>query len=176
MRLILALTMMTISASSFAGWEVRTTTDAMTDAITIEAFVESQEGHRFTLLRRSDNSLWGFVRLAGLEQFSINERLMMRVDKNEPFEFNDDFEKLMERLGQPKNAWEWNPSLIGFLMPLVEKKLGCEIIKQLLHGSSMILRFHPNQSTIRDITFPINGNQKAVSDAFGFNVETCPEI
>lgn len=175
MRKLLATALVTISGAALAGnWEIRTTTDSMTDQVSREAFVTSPGGDKFTIIRRSDGSVWGYIKLAGINQFSVNDRLMLRVDKNRPVEFNEDFEKLTKKLGRPIEAWEWNPSLIGFLMWHGKIDEGCGLVKQLFEGATMVVRYHPNQSTIRDITFPLTGNKKAISDAVGVDVSTCP--
>lgn len=110
-----ALTLLPFVAVA-AEWNSVTRTDAMTDEETSEAYIESTTGDRFTLLRRSDDSVWGYLELDSPHQFSVGYYLMARVDKNEPRDFDDKLEKLTERLGDKIKTWEWNPSLIGFRM------------------------------------------------------------
>jgi len=170
----LALTLLAVPGLvSAANWELKTSTDAMTDQTSSQAEVRSADGDTFTVMRRSDGSVWGYVRLAGTNQFGINENLMVRVDKNKPFEFNDKLEKLTQQLGKPIEAWEWNPSLIGFRMWHGKPAEGCGIVQQLYNGQQIIVRYHPNQSTYRDITFALSGNAQAITDALGFSINAC---
>lgn len=165
-----------IAIPAFAGdWELKSKSDAMTDAVTKEATVTSPDGDKFTILRRADGSAWGYVQLGGSGLFGIDETLMVRVDKNKPVEFNDKFEKLAVKLKMPSmNIWEWNPNLIGFRIWHGKQDEGCGLIKQLFDGQQVIVRYHPNQSTLRDITFPLTGNNQALSDALGIDVAACP--
>lgn len=176
MKYLLALTLFAAPGLVFAGeWELKSSTDAMTDQTSSQAEVRSADGDTFTVLRRSDGSVWGYVRLAGTNQFGINENLMIRVDKNKPIEFNDKLATLSRQLGisNPIQMWEWNPSLIGFRMWHGNPAEGCGIIQQLYNGHQIIVRYHPSQSTYRDITFTLSGNAKAITDALGFNINDC---
>ena len=174
MNKLLALALIALPGLAFAGnWELKTTTDAMTDQTSSQAEVKSADGDTFTVMRRSDGSVWGYVRLAGMNQFGINENLMVRIDTNKPFEFNDKLEKLTRQLGKPIESWEWNPSLIGFRMWHGKPDEGCGIVQQLYNGHQIIVRYHPNQSTYRDITFPLTGNATAITDALGFSISAC---
>lgn len=174
-RTLLAAALVAVSSAAIAGnWEIRTSTDSMTDQVTREAFITSPMGDKFTVIRRRDGSVWGYIQLAGANQFSVSDRLMLRVDKNKPFEFNEDFEKLSKKLGMPIKAWEWNPTLIGFRIWHGKVDDGCGLVKQLFEGTTMVVRYQPNQSTVRDLTFPLGGNQNAISDALGVDVSTCP--
>lgn len=170
-----ALICLLVASTATAGdWEAKTTTDAMTDATSTEAFVTNADGDKFTMLRRSDGTVWGYIELSGIKQFSVNERLMVRVDKNDPVEFNEDFEKLSRELKMPMDTWEWNPNLIGFRMWHGKFNEGCGMVQRLFKGQQLIIRYHPNPSTISDVVFPLYGNQKTISDAVGFDVATCP--
>lgn len=167
--------LLVLSSFSHAGeWQLKTTIDAFTDITASEAFITTPEGEKLTIIRRSDKSVWGYVQLSGINQFSIDEALLLRVDKNPPVEFNDRLEKLSVSLGRPMKTWEWNPSLIGFRMWHGEAKEGCGLIKQLFDGKVVIVRYHPNQSTTRDITFEITGGQKALSDSIAYDLSNCP--
>lgn len=164
-----------ISTSAFsADWESKTVIDKMTDKASIDAFVVSSNGDKFTIVRRQDDTIWGYIQLAGVNQFSVNEKLLMRVDKNTPVELSDELDILSKQLGRPMKTWEWNPSLIGFRLSHGKLNSGCGVLKQLFDGKQLILRYHPNQSTTRDIEFTLSGNQKVISDAVGFDLSNCP--
>lgn len=170
----LFLVLLVLTGTAFAGeWEFRTLTDSMTDEVVKQAEVKSAEGDVFTVLRRSDGSAWGYVRLAGHKQFGVKESIMIRVDKNKPFEFNDEFEKLTKRLGKPIKAWEWSPTLVGFRIWHGIPAEGCGIVEQLFKGEQMIVRYHPTESTYREITFALTGNADAITDALGFSISDC---
>lgn len=163
------------SLASAAEWQLKISTDAMTDATTREAFITAPTGEKFTVIRRSDGSVWGYVQLSGMSQFGINDKLLVRVDKNTPMEFDDRLERLSKSLGRPMKTWEWNPSLVGFRMWHGKEDEGCGIIKQMFEGKLVVVRYHPDQSTARDITFEAAGGQKALSDALAVNLGSCPE-
>jgi len=173
--LITIISIFATSNLAIAGdWILRTTKDNMTDQPSKEVFVTSPGGEKFTIIRRSDEKVWGYIQLSGINQFSVNERLMLRVDKNKPHEINEDLQNLTKRLGNPIGSWEWNPNLIGFLIWHGKINEGCGIIKELFDGKKMIIRYHPNKSTIRDIEFPLTGNRKAISDALSLDLSNCP--
>lgn len=174
MKKTLVLLVCGLLASPVSAWEIKKTTDAMTDEVSRTVFVVSNDGSRFTLIRKSDNSVWGYLKLSGMNQFMINERLMLRIDKNEPVKFNEDLEKLTAEIGMKEEMWEWNPSLIGFRLWHGNLDEGCGLIQKLYDGEKMVIRYHPNQSTVRTISFTLTGNKKAISDALGFDVSTCP--
>lgn len=173
-KLIAACLFMASSVANAGDWVLQTSTDAMTDKTTSQAVVTAQDGETFTILRRSDGSVWGYLQLSGMNQFGINESLLFRVDKDTPIEFNDKLQKLTQKLGHPIATWEWNPSLIGFRIWAGKVEEGCGIVQKIFKGSQIVVRYHPNQSTFRDVTFVLTGNQKAISDALGFDINTCP--
>jgi hypothetical protein len=176
MKIFWILALSFISPPVFASnWEIKFTSDAMTDKESTEAFIISNTGERFTILRRSDGRFWGYIQLVPPNQFSINERLITRIDKNTPKEFNEDFEKLTKSLGSPIESWEWNPSLIGFGIWHGNKNEGCGWLRQLYDGKKFIIRYHLNKSTTRDVIFELSGSQEAISKAAGFDVSMCPE-
>lgn len=176
MKIIIFLTTLLISLTANAGgWELQTTTDLITDKVVNEAFVKSADGERFTIIRRSDGRVWGYLKLTGLNQFGVGSEVIVRVDKNKPRSFKEpkgiDLE-MVKKLNMG-NVWEWNPSLVGFMMWHGKQDESCGLIKQLFEGQQMIVRYSPNQSTIRDITFQLTGNSEAISSALGFNVAEC---
>lgn len=173
-KLLWILPIVALSTHVFAGdWKLITREDAMTDQVTKEAMVTAPGGEKFSVLRRSDGRVWGYFQLAGLDQFSVGERLMLRIDKNEPQEFNEDLHNVMKSLGSPEGAWEWNPNLIGFLIWHGEAKSGCGMLRTLYEGHQVIIRYHPNQSTVRDVVFPLTGNKKALSEAMDVDLSKC---
>jgi hypothetical protein len=173
MKLHFVAMFLATGVASAADWSLKQSTDAMTDAVRKEAFVTNTEGDKFTIIRRNDGSVWGYFQLAGLNQFSVGERLMLRVDKNKPVEFNEDFEKLTRQLGRPIEAWEWNPGLIGFRLWHGKSDEGCGLVHQLYNGSQLIIRYHPNSSTERDVVFPLGGNHDAIAKAIDLQMSDC---
>ena len=175
MKKFFVIGLLAIPGLALAGnWELRTSTDAMTDQVVSQAIVTAQTGETFTVMRRSDGSVWGFVQLSGSSQFGINDSLMIRVDKNTPVEFNEKFEKLTAQLGKPIESWDWNPTLIGFRMWHGKVDEGCGMVQQLYYGHQLIIRYNPNQSTFHDITFQLTGNPEAIADALGIDIAMCP--
>lgn len=147
-------------------WKVNSETDSMTDVTRIHAVVAAKTGDTFTILQRDDKSIWAYFELSGTNQFSVNDRLTLRVDKNEPISYNQDFQELSRELGQPVTNWEWNPNLISFELGSGKSDGDChKIVTQIYSGEKLIIRYHPNQSTTRDVSFSITGGKEAISKA-----------
>ncbi len=173
MKKTIMLLVCVLFAFPVSAWELKETVDAMTDKISRTVFVKSNDGSRFTLARKSNKKVWGYLELNGMNQFMINERLMLRVDKNDPRKFNEDMEKMNREFGLDWESWEWNPSLIGFLVWHGLPNEGCGLVQQLYDGTKMVIRYHPNQSTIKDIHFDISKNKLAIPVALGFEMDNC---
>lgn len=166
--------LLAFSCAANAEWTYKEQADAMTDEKYRVAFVNSKDGSKFSLTRRSDNSVWGYLALGGMNQFMIGERLMVRVDANDPKKFNEDLQKLSKSLGRPILSWEWNPNLIGFRIWHGKIKEGCApLLKELFNGDKMVIRYHPNQSTTRDVWFDISKNKSAIERALGVKSVEC---
>lgn len=151
---------------SAEGWEVETKVDAMTDVTRSSAMVTAKTGETLTILQRNDKTIWAYFELSGANQFSVNDRLILRVDKNKPMSYNKDFQELSRELGQPVTNWEWNPSLIGFEVGSGKADGGChKIVTEIYTGENLVIRYHPNQSTIRDVIFPLANGKEAISKA-----------
>ena len=103
----------------------------------------------------------------------VNERLTLRVDKNEAQEYNGDLHKLMRELGDPTPYWEWNPTLIAFIVWHGKIGEGCGLVEQLWNGSQLIVRYHPNQSTTRDIYFDISANKAVIPASLDIDMSKC---
>lgn len=103
----------------------------------------------------------------------VGENLMVRIDKNEPVEYNDKLQKLSARLGMPTLTWEWNPSLIGFRIWHGSPEEGCGQVTKLIEGSTMIIRYHPNHSTTRDLHFDISKGKPLLAKALHLDVSEC---
>ena len=173
-KLIVICLFATTGTALAADWELSVSTDAMTDEVTRQAYVIAQGGEKFTVMRKSDGSVWGYVQLSGVAQFGVDDSLMVRVDKNEPREFDDRLQRMTLNIGTPIQTWEWNPNLVGFRMWHGKVNEGCGFIEQLFHGKQLVVRYSPNQSTFRDITFLLSGNQSAIPEALGFDIASCP--
>ena len=158
---LVAAAMLLTNSALASEWILKSYTDSMTDAIRKEVYISNGDGDRFTLIRKSDGAVWGYVKLSGGKQFNIGERLMVRIDKNKPMEFNGDLDKIM---GGQINTWEWNPSLVGFQLWAGESG-GCETLKQIYSGSQITVRYHPNDSTSRDVLFVVDGGYEEISSA-----------
>lgn len=155
------------------AWALKKSVDPITDKNTKEAFIKNKDNNILTIIRRSDNSVWGYIQLAGFEQFGVGDELILRVDKNEPVEFNDKLERISEKLGKKIQSWEWNPNLIGFRMWHGSAQDGCGYIEQLYHGKELVVRYHPNKSTQKDIFFSIEKNHNAILNAIDLEISSC---
>ncbi|MGV8803489.1 MAG: hypothetical protein ACWA6Y_00835 [Polaromonas sp.] len=155
------------------AWVLKTSIDLITDKNTKEAFITNKDNNILTIIRRNDNSVWGYIQLAGFEQFGVSDKLIFRVDKNEPVEFNDKLEKISEKYGEKIQSWEWNPNLIGFRMWHGSVEEGCGYIQQLYHGKELVVRYHPNKSTQKDIFFSIEKNHDAILNSIDLEIYLC---
>jgi hypothetical protein len=167
---------LSLVTSSFSlAWSLEEKKDEMTDSFTRTATVKSAEGASFTLLRRSNGAVWGYLKLNASNQFMVGEELLMRIDKLPPVEFNDKLQKLLLRLGDAAPSWEWNPSLIGFSIWHGTPEDGkCGQISDLLRGKSLRIRYHPNQSTSRDLVFDISKTKETIRKALDVSLADCP--
>ncbi len=168
MKIIIFVALVIFPSLSFADWKIQKTVDSMTDKITKTAYVLSKDGNRFTLIRKSDQKVWGYLKLKGMNQFKINESLLLRVDKNKPRSISD---KMQKKFGI--SSYEWNPSLMGFLVWHGKSDEGCGFIGQLLNGKKLIIRYHPNKSTYKDIIFNISKNKAAIKGSLGLENSQC---
>ncbi len=151
---------------SAEGWKVETKVDAMTDVTRTYAMVTAKTGETLTILKRDDKTIWAYFELSGVDQFSVNDRLTLRVDKNKPISYNQDFQELSRELGQPVTNWEWNPSLIGFAVGSAKADGGChKVVSEIYNGEKLVIRYHPNQSTTRDVIFPLANGKEVISKA-----------
>ncbi len=167
-RNLLVVALILFAPPCLATWKLHKSVDSMTDKVTKDAYVVSSGGDRFTLLRKSDGRVWGYLQLAGMNQFKVNDALMLRVDKNKPVPISDPG---LENLGI--HAYEWNPSLLGFLLWHGKVNEGCGYIRDLLSGKRLVIRYHPNQSTYRDVTFHIAKNKAAIRQGIGLSSNDC---
>lgn len=178
-KLSLSLTVMlatiAVTPAAAQGWRAQRSVDAMTDQATTTVSLTSKEGHTFTIIRKSDARVWGYLRLAGLNQFRVGERLLLRVDKTEPVEYSESDEKFYKDLGMNIKMWEWNPSLIGFVVWHGKADEGCGLVKRLYEGRSMVIRYHPNESTFVDVNFALNQGQRLLLSSLGLNINDCKE-
>ena len=168
-------TVLGLLASTANAWTLQESVDAMSDKASRQVLVTAPDGSTFTLLRKTDGSVWGYLKITGSNQFMVNERLMMRIDKDKPIEFNEDLDQLMAKLGNPLSSWEWNPSLIGFRMWHGNSSKGCGLIKRLMESSTLVVRYHPNKSLIRDIQFNTEANRDLIGKALDLDVVQCVE-
>lgn len=172
--LLLAFPLMSIFPSHAYAWKLIERTDKITDVVVKTTVVTSAEGATFTVVRQTDNSVWAYVKLAGFDQFMVNEKLVLRIDKNTPIDFSDSLQEVSTRLGRPIHSWEWNPSLIGFRLWHGNPESGrCGQVTAILKGFSLIVRYHPNQSTTRDLTFDISENKASLLKALDLRARQC---
>ena len=164
----------TLATPVFAGsWQVKTSVDAMTDEKTTRAYVVSEAGHRFTVITRNYIDVWGYVKLNGKPQFAPGQPVKIRIDKNNPVKYSDELDTLNEKLGEPSHTWEWNPSLVGFRIWYEQKDAVCGTVNELATGENLVVRYYPNNSTHRDISFSLNGSRDALARATGFDFSEC---
>lgn len=171
----IATTALVLFTTTAGAWTLQESVDAMTDKVTRRIVATASDGSTLTLLRKSDKSVWGYIKLTGTNQFMVNERLMMRIDKDKPLEYNEDFQKMTAKVGKPLQLWEWNPSLIGFRIWHGVPAQGCGVVKRLMESSSVLVRYHPNQSLTRDIEFSTESNRNLIGVALGLDIIQCVE-
>ena len=166
---ILLSVMLTSTASA---WVLHKSVDAMTDEVSQSVTVKSTDGSKFTLLRKSNGYVWAYLELSGANQFMVNDRLMVRVDKNKAREANEDGNNTIVGLGGSP-IWEWNANLIGYAAWHGIPAKGCHFLKELWDGQKMVIRYHPNQSSTKDLIFDISANKLAIPTSLGFKMADC---
>jgi hypothetical protein len=165
MKKVLIVGSLVFSSLVFADWRVSKDTDLMTDKTILRASIEAETGESLTIMQRDDKSIWAFFKLANANTFSVDERLLLRVDKNEPTEYNRDFQDLTIELGKPMYNWEWNPNLIAFRIGGGTKDGDCNVtLKQLHNGKKLVIRHRPNKSTFRDVVFSATNGKVALQE------------
>ncbi|MBE5317467.1 MAG: TonB C-terminal domain-containing protein [Xanthomonadales bacterium] len=149
-----------------SGWQLESRVDAMTDRTVEEAFIENTGGDRLMIMRRSDGSIWGFLRLGGGRMFgSSRQGLMLRVDSHAPISYS----------GARESEFEWNPTLVAFRMRTAGS-MYCEVFQQLHAGESLLVRYYPSDSTQRDIKFQLDPTTAdALLTATGVDVDRCSQ-
>lgn len=157
MRIIIFIVLVSMFGSASAQWELDESVDAMTDEVSRKAYVASEDGHAFVVVRKNDGKVWGYLMLPEGEFFKINDAVMLRVDKNKPKNFDD---RLQREFGVA--SYEWKPDLLGFLIWHGKAGEGCGLVGELLKGDEMVIRYHPRESTLKDVRFDISENRKAV--------------
>lgn len=171
---LLILVAVTPALALATDWNLVNEKDAMTDEERTEAVIENPDGDRFTILRRANGKVWGFLSLGGVHQFGIINSIKARYGGNQAFVYNDDLDKLSKKLGRPMNGWEWNPKLVAFLMWHGNIEEGCGKITELAESKQILFRYKPNQSTQRDVYFRDVSEASAIPAALGINLEDCP--
>jgi len=170
MKTFLATILLFHTAAVFANWQIKTTTDAMSDETSSTIYVKAHNGEKFTLIRKTDNSVWGYFNLTGMKQFKINDQLLLRVDKNKPREINDKLQKAFK-----VHTYEWNPNLMGFLLwhGSAKEDNSCGFIGELINGKKLVIRYHPNKSTKRDVVFDISKNKNSIKKSLSLPKSAC---
>jgi hypothetical protein len=154
------------SGAVASGWQLESSIDAMTDEPRQEVFVQNNGGDRLMIMRRSDGSIWGFLRLGGGRMFgSSRQGVMLRVDAHAPISY----------FGTRDSEFEWNPSLVAFRMRTAAS-MHCEVFQQLHSGESLLVRYYPSDSTERDIKFTLDPTTAdALLTATGIEVDRCSQ-
>lgn len=173
MKVVFSVLVFLATVHSAFAWTIQESIDVITDEPRKQVAVTSADGHTFTLIRKSDNRVWAYVKLASPNQFMVGERLILRIDQDKPINFNEDLHNLMQRTGKPIKAWEWNPSLIGFLLWHGVAEKGCGLVKRLMESSKMVIRYHPNQSTERDIIFNTGQDRHLIGQSLNIDPSVC---
>ena len=101
----LAVLLSGLASTETEAWTLSTRVDAMTDKQESVVSVQSRDGAKFTLLRKSDNSVWGYLSLGGMNQFAVDQEILIRVDKHEPTDFrtHEKFYKIYSKANKIMN-------------------------------------------------------------------------
>ncbi len=154
------------TSAGAAQWQLDSRVDAMTDLPSENVFIENAEGDRLTILRRSDQSIWGFLSLGEGRMFgSSRQGVLLRVDDHPPVGYSE-----------ANTAYEWNPALAGFRIGTAESSY-CSIVRQLHAGEALAIRYFPNDSTQRDIRFELDpASADALLTATGVDMDQCIRV
>lgn len=163
--IIIALLFYTLPA--LASWTVSSRIDPITDKTITHIYVNSDTDEKFTLIKKSDNSVWGYFILSGLKSFLSHEILIFRVDKNKP--------KFILAPDTVGNASEWLSNRIGVKLWSGEANeiADCDYLSQLLNGSKLIIRYHPTNYTQRDVSFEISKGKNKIREGLSISASEC---
>jgi hypothetical protein len=161
--------------ASAAEWKLERRIDAITDEEVKQAVLKSAAGDSVSIVRRSDDSVWLYLKLRQFETFSTEQVLIGRVDKNPPMEWGQKDNDFYRGIGMKLTMWEWNPNLVGGRAWHGKADEGCGFIEELARGSRLVLRYHPNKSTVADVVFSLPKSPTPMLEAIDLKMADCVE-
>ena len=171
--LFLCVVLMIMPRISSAEWRVTQGTDELTDKPYSHAWIENDAGHRLTVRRQDDGTVWAIFRLSkslvGVLDSSLG--IAYRVDKLKAVNVRKDRE-LERRVGVLFVMRE--PSWIGWRIFSGKGAANHGSLRDLMNGTEMLVRFYLFQDGARDTRFSLVGAKEAISEAL--NIPAEPDV
>lgn len=171
-RLLLGLFFLTVMSIASASWKVETRTDSMTDQTNKYAYVINEQGHSFSLYRYPNGTVWANFSLSNgsIDQLSSQKPPLFRVDKNEAHEVSND--KLLQEMGVDIQTYAWEPKWVNFLIWHGKEDEGrSKTLSQLMHGKTVVFRYHLFNGGYKETTFSLDGAGPAIAKALEISLE-----
>lgn len=151
------------------GWEVRVSTDAMTDEERRVAVTQNEQGHRLSLYRIDSGAVWmNFaVSDSSLDLISGDRLIDYRVDKSKPVRLGEVAK--MRDLGIVLTEWE--PKWVNFQIWHGKEDQGRRGITQLFEGDVLTVRYYLATGGYKDTRFSLKGAGPVMADAIGISLE-----
>lgn len=151
------------AGSAAAEWRLVSEVDAMTDALEKRAEVSSQ-GYRLAVYRGPEGR--GFLLFSlgtTIGTIDSDRPLQFRVDKGQVHAWGGP-DATLERLGL--RFFFWEPGFVNIAVWHGEADQGLsKVLRDLLHGSTVVVRYPVGTGGTRDVTFTLRGSHEAIAEA-----------
>jgi len=172
-RLLLLLVLFA-PALAQAGWEIRRSTDAMTDETRVSAQITTRDGHTFALYRRADRSVWAYLavpeRIGNL--LTATRRPIYRVDKLAADDL-DGTKRLEELTG--KQHFLGNARGVTWLVWHGEGRPDKGTLRDIMDGKQLLVRYFVIADRSREVRFDLSGARPVIAKALGVPAIAGPE-
>lgn len=166
---IASLMLALISTSAFSRWDVENDVDAMTDRATVVARSTNSEGHRVSIYRRDDGSVWMNFRIsdASFDLLSPQVAPMFRVDDRKAHNLGD-VKRLQELVPSLPKGYFWEPKWINVrIWDGSNEKGRSSELADLMTGERAVFRYFLSTGGSRDTRFDLAGARDAIAKAAG---------
>lgn len=155
-------------AAADDGWQLRISTDAMTDKEHRVAVTGNAQGHTLSLYRIDSGEVWMNFAISdrSMDLISGEKLLDYRIDKEEPVRLRD--AQSLRHLGVV--MVEWEPKWVNFLIWHGKESEGRRGITQLLEGTTFTVRYYLATGGYKDTRFSLKGAGPVIADAIGISL------
>lgn len=154
------------------SWKLHTSKDAMTDETTMSANVVTSSGVLLSVSRTKSGEVHISLLLpkGNLDLFDPVKGFMVRIDSEKAHTLKKIPDEIV-KLGIPQTFF-WQPAFVSSLIWHGKEEQGrSAILRQLLSGKSLTLRYFVANGGAKDSTAPLDGAAEAISKALGITIE-----